>query len=323
MIPVADPAELGEHVAAFTEHGFVHFRSVFSPAQVEIFHQLYERAVADWRFANGTDDHPGAVGGLLERFPREVYPALTDPVLLGFTEAVMGPFVQLDSSVLNGDPPVSAEQHGQPVMWHRDRSGSVPPGVYVRPASIVFLSYLQQMTDAVGPLRVVPGSHRQSRLLSDDELHVPLSAEILVRAEAGDVVATHHNLLHSGTRNTSDRERRFFGFIYNLSILRQEDNFAGSNCRAFVESAKRTNDRRLMRLLGEDPLIFPRQNSGFTDDAERDWKRWHEEDAEFAHEAADAATRSHWVRAALAAPSNAMSVTPQAPGPRPRGPLSA
>lgn len=305
MIPIADPAEIREHVATFTEHGFVHFRGVYSTAQVETFHELYERAVADWQFANGTEDHPGAVGGLLERFPREVLLALTDPVLLGFTEAVMGPFVQLDSSVLNGDPPVSPDQHDQPVMWHRDRLGSVPPGVYVRPASIVFLSYLQQMTDTVGPLRVVPGSHRQARLLSDDELYAPLPDEVLVRAEAGDVVATHHKLLHSGTRNTSHCDRRFFGFIYNLSALRQEDNFAGPNCRALVESAKRTNDRRLLRLLGEDPLIFPRQNSGFTNDHERDWKRWHDEDAEFAREAAESAARSYRARSALCVPCTA------------------
>lgn len=303
MIPVAaDPAQVRGHVAAFTEQGYSHFRGVYSTAQVETFHELYERAVADWRFANGTEDHPGAVAGLLERFPREVFPTLTDPVLLGFAEAVMGPFVQLDSSVLNGDLPVSPNQHGQPVMWHRDRFGSVPPGGYVRPASIVFLSYLQQMNDAVGPLRVVPGSHRQARLLSDDELYAPLPDEILVRDEEGDVVAIHHNLLHSGTRNTSDRDRRFFGFIYNLSTMRQEDNFAGPNCRALINSAKRTNDRRLLRLLGEDPLIFPRQNSGFTNDHEHDWQRWHEEDTEFAHETADAAARSHRARSVLAIP---------------------
>ena len=187
-------------------------------------------------------------------------------------------------------------------MWHRDRFGSVPPGVYVRPASIVFLSYLQAMTDASGPLRVVPGSHREARTLSDDELHAPLPGGVLVRAAPGDVVAVHHNLLHSGTCNTSDRGRRFFGFIYNLSVLRQEDNFAGPNCRVLIDSARRSNDRRLLRLLGEDPLIFPRQNSGFTAEHERDWKRWRDEDAEFADNAADAAVKSHRVRCLLALP---------------------
>jgi ectoine hydroxylase-related dioxygenase (phytanoyl-CoA dioxygenase family) len=124
-----------------------------------------------------------------------------------------------------------------------------------QPAS--FLSYLQDMTQAVGPLRVVPGSHRRARLLSAQEVHARLPDEVLVRAKAGDTVAIHHNLLHSGTRNTSEQDRRFFGFIYNLSTIQQEDNFAGPNCRALAESARRSNDRRLLRLLGHDPLIFP------------------------------------------------------------------
>jgi hypothetical protein len=302
MIPVASKAQAGPHASAFAEQGYAHFRDIYSASQVETFRSIYERAVADWQFAAGAEDPLDAVGGLLERFPREVFPALTHPVLLGFAEAVMGPFVQLDSAVVNSDPPVTPDQRLQPVMWHRDRFGSVPPGVYVRPASIVFLSYLQPMTDAAGPLRVVPASHREARLLSDDELRAALHDEVVIRAEPGDVVAIHHNLLHSGTRNTSDRDRRFFGFIYNLSTLRAEDNFAGPNCRALADSARRANDRRLLRLLGEDPLIFPRQNSGFTTGHESDWQRWHDEDTAFANEAAAIAATSHRVRSLLALP---------------------
>jgi hypothetical protein len=302
MIPVAGQEQTRPYVAAFTEHGYAHFRGLYSAAQAGAFHALYERAAADWQFAAGAGEPPEAVGGLLERFPREVFPALTHPVLLGFAEAVMGPFVQLDSAVVNSDPPVAQDQRGQPVMWHRDRFGSVPPGVYVRPASIVFLSYLQPMTGAAGPLRVVPASHREARLVPGGELQAPLPGEVLVPAEPGDVVAIHHNLLHSGTRNTSDRDRRFFGFIYNLSALRPEDNFAGPNCRALADSARRAGDRRLLRLLGEDPLIFPRQNSGFTTGHENDWQRWHDEDAAFAGQAAPIAATAHRVRSSLALP---------------------
>jgi hypothetical protein len=91
MIPVvADPALIRKHVADFTEQGYVHFTGVYTPAQVEKFHELHERAVADWQFANGTDEHPDAVAGLLERFPREIFLAVAHPLLLGFAEAVMG-----------------------------------------------------------------------------------------------------------------------------------------------------------------------------------------------------------------------------------------
>ena len=184
----------------------------------------------------------------------------------------------------------------------------MPKGFFLRPASFFFLSYLQLMTYAAGPLRVVPGSHRTARLLSGGELHAPLPEEVLIRTKPGDVVAIHHNLLHSGTRNTSDRDRRFFGFIFNLSSLRPEDNFAGPNCRALLDSARRSNDRRLLRLLGEDPLIFPRQNSGFTTEPQIDWQRWHDEDTAFAREAAATVATSRRVRSALALPQQRTDV---------------
>ncbi|WP_194838258.1 phytanoyl-CoA dioxygenase family protein [Nocardia sp. XZ_19_369] len=304
MIPIAAPDVVAPHVETFIAQGYVHFKGIYGTEQVAVFRDLYRRAVADWQFTNGTDENPGAVAGLLERYPREVLPAVTHPLLLGFAEAVMGPFVQLDSVVLNSDPPVSPDQHNTPVMWHRDRYGSVPSHAYTRPPSIVFLTYLQTMTNDVGPLRVVPGSHRTPRLIATDQLHSRHDDETLIPAEAGDTVAIHNNLLHSGTNNTSNQNRQFLGFIYNTSTMRQEDNFAGPNCRALVQSAQTCNDRRLQRLLGEDPMIFPRQNSGFTTEPHHDWQRWNAEDNTYAAEAAQYSTLTLTTRANLAVPAS-------------------
>jgi hypothetical protein len=55
-------------------------------------------------------------------------------------------------------------------------------------------------------------------------------------------------------------------------------------------------------------LIFPRQNSGFTDEQDHDWQRWHEEDAAFAAQAGDVAATAHRVRTALAVPPQRASV---------------
>ncbi len=35
MIPVADKAQTGPYVPAFAEHGYAHFRGVYSASQVE------------------------------------------------------------------------------------------------------------------------------------------------------------------------------------------------------------------------------------------------------------------------------------------------
>ena len=282
MIPVADRTQSKPFLEAFEELGFAHFPGVYDAPQVDTFQHLYADVVSQWRYVTHSEATPDAVSGLLERYPRDILPALSNPLLLGFAEAIMGPFVQLDSAVLNSDAPVEQEKRLCPVMWHRDRFGAVPPNLYLRPSSIVFLSYLQPMTDDVGPLRVIPRSHRADRLIPDAELYEPIADEVFIHAEPGDVIAVHQNLLHSGTHNTATIDRRFFGFIYNLTCYRQEDNFAGPNCAALLDFAKKTNDRRLARLLGHDPLIFPRQNSGFTSPPETQWAQWIHDDEAYA-----------------------------------------
>lgn len=297
---IQDEETLRSYIESFEDQGFAHFQAVYTAGQVNAFDGLHADAVADWRFVDGSDVIPAAVSGLLERYPRHILPAVSHPLLLGFAEAVMGPFVQLDSAVLNVDSPGSHDMHLRPVMWHRDRFGSVPPNVYARPVGVAFLVYLQAMTDEVGPLRVIPGSHREDRLIADEALYEPSVDELLVRTEPGDVVAIHHNLLHSGTRNCSSIDRRFFGFNYNLSTLRQEDNFAGPNCSSLRTSAEKTHDRRLARLLGNDTMIFLRQNSGFTKAHPEQWAEWAREDEEYAAEAKTAGDRVNRVRRELA-----------------------
>jgi len=180
---IGDEQTLSPFITSFEDRGFAHFQGVYTADQIEAFHDLHSDVVADWCYVNGSDITPDAVGGLLERFPRRILHAVSHPLLLGFAEAVMGPFVQLDSAVVNSDPPVGREKRLRPVMWHRDRFGSVPPDRYLRPASMVFLSYLQPMTDEVGPLRVIPRSHRESRLRPDEALREPSSDELLIRTE--------------------------------------------------------------------------------------------------------------------------------------------
>lgn len=287
MIKVADGADVTLYFRHFQEYGYAIIPSILDQPSVGLLRKLRARVVDDWKFANGLMVTPDAVGGMLERSPCVILPIVTHPVLLGFAEAVMGPVVQLDSAVLAGDPPVAEAAVNGPVMWHRDRFGSVPPAAYLKPASVVFIAYLQRMTPEMGQLRVLPGSHRQPDRIETANLCSDIQGEVRIEVAAGDVVALHHNLLHSGGQNTHDRDRMFFGFIYNASMLRQEDNFDGPNCRALRDAAQRCHDRRLLRLLGDDPLIFPRQNSGFTGDEAADWATWVAEDEVIAAEYVD------------------------------------
>lgn len=292
--------ELAYHVACFERDGYTHLTGVFTSEQVTEYQRMRELAARDWRYTKGTTELPDAVDDLVERFPRSGLEAVAHPILLAFAEAVMGPVVQLDSAVLAADPPVEPNHRLEPVVWHRDRFGFFPLGVYTRPHSIVLISYLQEMTDEVGPLRVIPGSHREPVAINLDARTTPHPAEVLVRTVPGDVVVVHHNVLHSGTRNVSDGERRFLGFIYNMSSLIQRDNFDGPNCQALIATARRTNNRRILRLLGQDPLVVPRQNSGFVQPHTTYWPTWHEEDERYATEAEVESAEVDQARAVMA-----------------------
>ncbi|MQA84365.1 MAG: hypothetical protein GEV03_07020 [Streptosporangiales bacterium] len=273
---------------AFREDGYIVFRQVFSDRQIELFRELRDAAVRDWCFANGTTDRPLVVGDLLERYPRVMLGVVTHATLLDFAEAIMGPFVQLDSLVLFGAQPEPPDRRGRPVCWHRDRFGFFPPGTYTRPLTLICFAYLQPMTDEAGPLRVIPGSHRNRVGIADDDVEHPHPEEQLIRTHPGDVVAIHHNLLHSGTHNVSAAERQFLGISYTLTCLgTRDDTFDGPNCRALAETARRTHDRRLLRLLGHDDTISERQNTGFTAPDEIAWSAWRAEDDAHAKEASN------------------------------------
>ncbi len=278
--PAAVPYEA--MTSAFEAEGYVHLRGPFTSSEIAGYNRLREAAVRDWCFVHGIAERPHAVADIVERFPTAALAAACRPVVLGLAEAVMGPVVQLDSSVLVGDPPVGRGHRGLPVCWHRDRFGFFPHGVYTRPLAVVVMVYLQDMTGAVGPLRVIPRSHIDPGALDDGAVREPHRSEVVVHAAAGDTVVLHHNLLHSGTHNTSDKERRFLGLTYSISGLRQGDNFDGPNCSGLVRTAQRTGDLRMLRLLGADPLIVPRQNSGFVRQHQRDWAAWLCEDEELA-----------------------------------------
>jgi hypothetical protein len=69
---------------------------------------------------------------------------------------------------------------------------------------------------------------------------------------------------------------------YNRSFMKHRDPLDGPNTLALVEEARRRNDRRLMRLLGCDDLIWERTNPyWFVGSEEERWKAWAEEDRAF------------------------------------------
>jgi ectoine hydroxylase-related dioxygenase (phytanoyl-CoA dioxygenase family) len=196
----------------------------------------------------------------------------------------MGPFVQLDSLAINAFPSVDADEAaGKVNAWHRDRYSTVPQTQdYLHPLGCKTIFYFQDLTEAFGPLRVVPGSHRRAIVPTVADRHLPREDELCLYPQAGDVVFTHCDILHSGTPNVSGQPRYFMSASYNRSFMKHRDPLDGPNTRALLEEAKRRNDRRLMRLLGCDDLLWDRTNAyWFIGSEEERWAAWAAEDRAF------------------------------------------
>ncbi len=231
------------HLSEFQEKGYTIFEGVYNKENIlalkEKFLQLQENSF-------GKSDKPWWFGNMCELAPKLMMPMLNNPLILDFMELVAGPFIQLDNLTLAGFPSVSKEAAENKVSgWHRDRWSHVPKGAgYERPFSMNAISYLQDLTDEYGPLRVIPGSHRKGITLSKEELTHPHADELIIHMKAGDVVLTHNGMLHSGSLNTSEKVRYCFSVYYNLTWLRHSDNHSGPNVQSIIKDARELNDQR-------------------------------------------------------------------------------
>lgn len=258
-------------------NGYAVLEGFYNDEHIEQWRRLSIQGERDWSFCHGTDGSPIAVGDLVERFPRTFFPLVAHWPILNLMELLMGPFVQLDSTVLVSEAPVGDALPLAAVEWHRDTFGTIPNG-YQHPMAVVCISYMQDLSNAAGPLRVIPGSHRTPVTIERSGIAKKHGDEVLLNLEAGDLVIFHNNLLHSSTVNTSKSNRRFFGAMYSRSWIARRSNPVGPNCDALRAAARARSDRRVLRLLGEDDRIFERQDMGFTENEDSTWTRWIAED---------------------------------------------
>lgn len=269
-----------ERLDQYKEDGYTIFKDVFDLEMIDKWKAKYADLV-ERQTPQGAEKPTYWLSSVVEYEPWLMLPAVNNPQILDFAERVMGPFVQLDNLTFMAFPSVEKEKAGTASFWHRDIWAWRPENdQYFRPNACNAITYLQDMDDGYGPLRVIPGSHRDSVSISGADSFKPHRQEKLVYTNAGDVIFTHCSLLHSGTPNTTGKLRYFFSIYYNLSWLRHRDNHSGPNVQKIVEGARANNDRRLMRLFGVDELVYTRANSGFNRPDEEMWDTWIAEDRE-------------------------------------------
>ena len=262
------------HLEQFIAEGYTVFPQVFPAA-------LMQRCIAAFpelsRAQSLGDTDVIWLNNGVERAPHLFLPVVAHAQLLDFLEQVMGPFVQLDNLTFFNFVSQPVEQAGRPHGWHRD-IWQVPPMIegYQPPEAMNAICYFQDLDDATGPLRIIPGSHRRPMPAPVSDAAHP--EEVLLHVRAGDLVVTHSNLFHSGTTNVSGRPRWFFSAHYSRSWLRTRDNHNGPNVRSIVERAIEHGDIRIARLFGHDPELINRcHGPDRIANADR-WRAWQAED---------------------------------------------
>jgi ectoine hydroxylase-related dioxygenase (phytanoyl-CoA dioxygenase family) len=139
---------------------------------------------------------------------------LREPALVETARALQGEDVQLLALDLLL---VRSGQIG--IGWHRDvtfvcnKTLSMNTGIY-----------LQEMTEEIGPLRVVPGSHRWEDGPTDAKAD-PMPGEVRVQVAAGAAVFFDAALWHTGGPNRSGRDRLALFPYFGRYFVKRMDNY--------------------------------------------------------------------------------------------------
>ena len=102
----------------------------------------------------------------------------------------------------------------------KDGVPHVQPPVELLEKMITVRLHLDDCDESNGALRVLPGTHRQGRILSEGiqklRREIP---EVVCRASAGDILVMRPLLLHYSGRSSSGRHRRVLHIEYSASCL--------------------------------------------------------------------------------------------------------
>lgn len=272
-----DTKSLQEHLEEFKTVGFTLFPKMLDDVWVKAMRDSFDE-IGD-RLPNPDGSRPQVFVDVLEHKPDLVLSALQNDRLLDFCEMIVGPHVQLESITYRRTAP--QDPNTNPVLgFHRDMFAEFPQeGIYQRPLLFNALSYLQDLDDEIGPLRIIPGSHMKAMSLTDEERKQPHPDEVILYPKSGDIAVFHNAIVHSGTANYSKEYRYLFFLTMNHSWLKHRANYSGPISQAVKTRARATGNRRLLRLLGEDANVFRRANSGFMQPDEERWEEWIAEDA--------------------------------------------
>ncbi|MDE0218854.1 MAG: SMP-30/gluconolactonase/LRE family protein, partial [Spirochaetaceae bacterium] len=270
---------LAQRVREFERNGYTVFRG-FNADWIErwrpVFMDHYRRQLGQGQHGRGVGQPRAVLRGLLQEYPGLFVPSLVAPAMLDFLEGLMGPTVGFDSLQIAITPPVSEREARRVHAWHRDMwalTGWTED--YLPPNAVNVLTYLQEGPQ-YGELRVIPGSHRGSRVVGEGGSTQAQKGEHVVPIAAGDTVVIHSSLLHTTSGNYSGDLRIFASFFYTRAWLPKRESYAGEAMQRVIRAARQQGDRRVARLFAPDGELLARRfngNNGEYTERQR-WQQW-------------------------------------------------
>ena len=188
----------------FLTHGYLQVSSVLRDDHLALIQSEFDRV---WEL----EKPPVYQQKLLKH--KAFIDLIEHPAILDRHRAIFGNQVQLlQFDLLRQGPRSDFPERA----WHRD---FVFPGD--RPVSINTILFLDDMTDEVGPTRVMPGSHRGEAAPPPEQVGQPLPGEVTAYAKAGDAILINSAIWHTGGRNQGGGLRRGIYLYYGYWWLKR------------------------------------------------------------------------------------------------------
>jgi ectoine hydroxylase-related dioxygenase (phytanoyl-CoA dioxygenase family) len=223
-------SDLNHEIGRFDELGYVMLPELLSTGEADELYRAFEALPPGHEVGHGRNFYNERMLLQDERFAY----VLTKPELVETLRTLIGDDIQ----VISYDAPVTPPGKGSERGWHIELHGFSSDSLLTVNVGI----YLQDITDEIGPLYVIPGSHLWRREPTAEEASPPHPQEVKVTVPAGTCIVIHGQLWHSASFNRSQTTRRaLFAYVGHYWMKRM-DEFYDQPLPDYV-------------LRGDDPLL--------------------------------------------------------------------
>ncbi|TVY07511.1 phytanoyl-CoA dioxygenase family protein [Paenibacillus cremeus] len=241
-----------EELTHLIKQGYLIKEDLFSGTGLEELRSALDRLEAKEKDDVGVNTM-GNFGGLFLRYLMDkdetFLKFLQFQPLLSIARAMLGPQVQMGMSARISYP----GPENQETIWHqhlRYIPKPLPPW-FIRPHCLDVLLYLDDVTDANGPLCVVPGSHERIQEEPPAEYFGEMQGSIVLRPKAGTAVLQHANLWHRAMPTTSEGSKRRLLILSYYPTWLKRGLYGVQPADGLTKPLEKQDNEEILELLGK------------------------------------------------------------------------